>query len=128
MVIGLLAEGVLPLRLSSGFHGITGPLPHYSMVHLTGLSISAAPITGSWTAARCLPRDRLRYHTPKEKNSLDPVMTGALPRTPASSRELAGTGIYFFRRSGVRITSSGSIFRSPKAFIRVPESIMSANA
>ena len=38
MVIGLLAEGVLPLRLSSGFHGITGPLPHYSMVHLTGLS------------------------------------------------------------------------------------------
>ena len=102
MVIGLLAEGVLPLRLSSGFHGITGPLPHYSMVHLTGLSF--------------------------EKNSLDPVMTGALPRTPASSRELAGTGIYFFRRSGVRITSSGSIFRSPKAFIRVPESIMSANA
>ena len=33
-----MAEGVLPLRLSSGFHGITGPLPHYSMVRLTGLS------------------------------------------------------------------------------------------
>ena len=117
-----------PVKWLSRHNGAPAPLFHGPLDRLVFRCISASPITGSWTAARCLPRDRLRHHTPKEKNSLDPVMTGALPRTPASSRELAGTHIYFFRRSGVRLTSSGVIFRSPKAFISVFESIISASA
>ena len=127
-VTGGRCSSAAPVKWLSRHNGAPAPLFHGPLDRLVFRRISAPPITGSWTAVRGLPRDRLRHHTPKERNSLDPVMIGALPRTPASSRELAGTGIYFFRRSGVRITSSGSIFRSPKAFIRVPESIMSANA
>ena len=127
-VIDGRCSSAAPVKWLSRHNGAPAPLFHGPLDRLVFRCISASPITGSWTAARCLPRDRLRHHTPKEKNSLDPIMTGALPRTPTFSRELAGTYIYFFRRSGVRITSSGAIFRSPKAFIRVPESIMSANA
>ena len=127
-VIGGRCSSAAPVKWLSRHNGAPAPLFHGPLDRLVFRCISASPITGSWTAARCLPRDRLRHHTPKEKNSLDPVMTGALPRTPASSRELAGTHIYFFRRSGVRLTSSGVIFRSPKAFISVFESIISASA
>jgi len=127
-VTGGRRSSAAPVKWLSRHNGAPAPLFHGPLDRLVFRCISASPITGSWTAARCLPRDRLRHHTPKEKNSLDPVMTGALPRTPASSRELAGTHIYFFRRSGVRLTSSGVIFRSPKAFISVFESIISASA
>ena len=36
------------------------------------------------------PRDRLRDTTPKERIVMKCAVVGALPRTPASSRELAG--------------------------------------
>ena len=127
-VTGGRCSSAAPVKWLSRHNGAPAPLFHGPLDRLVFRCISAPPITGSWTAVRGLPRDRLRHHTPKERNSLDPVMTGALPRTPASSRELAGTHIYFFRRSGVRLTSSGVIFRSPKAFISVFESIISASA
>ena len=117
-----------PVKWLSRHNGAPAPLFHGPLDRLVFRRISAPPITGSWTAVRGLPRDRLRHHTPKERNSLDPVMIGALPRTPAFSRELARDDFYFFRRSGVRITSSGAIFRSPKAFMSVFESIISAKA
>ena len=117
-----------PVKWLSRHNGAPAPLFHGPLDRLVFRRISAPPITGSWTAVRGLPRDRLRHHTPKKRNSLDPVMIGALPRTPAFSRELARDDFYFFRRSGVRITSSGAIFRSPKAFISVFESIISAKA
>ena len=127
-VAGGSSSPAAPVKWLSRHNGAPAPLFHGPLDRLVFRCISASPITGSWTAARCLPRDRLRHHTPKEKNSLDPIMTGALPRTPTFSRKLTGTYIYFFRRSGVRITSSGAIFRSPKAFISVFESIISASA
>ena len=109
-VSGGRCSSAAPVKWLSRHNGAPAPLFHASLDRLVFRCTSASPITGSWTAARCLPRDRLRHHIPKEKNSLDSVMTGALPRTPASSRELTGTYIYFFRRSGVRTTSSGAIF------------------
>jgi len=47
-----LARGFLSLRLSSDFHGITGPPPHYSMVHLTGLPTSVYQLRRSRGAGK----------------------------------------------------------------------------
>lgn len=117
-----------PVKWFSRHNGATTPLFHGPLDRLVFRCISAPPITGSWTAARSLPRDLLRHHTPKERTSLEPVNDRGSAPNPGLLQRDGRDGIYFFRRSGVRITSSGAIFRSPKAFISVLDSIISASA
>lgn len=120
----------LPLRLSSGFHGITGPLPHYSMVRLTGLSFSVCQPCRSRGAGRlggssC--RERLRNDTLKESNVFLTVPLGLCP-SPGLPREPGQTAGCFFSNSGVRQTLSGATSRMFSAFSSDPGSMSFARA